>query len=209
MIMLYSERYPRLYSTPCSKEYWKDARKSMGDLRLVVFAALMIAMARALSLLPSIPIGHTKLSFGFLARSLCALVCGPLMGLAYGFAEDILGFILQPTGDFFFGYTLSTMVGVLVYALFFYRARVTVLRLAAANLVVNLLVNAAMGSLWTMMVRGGGYWGWFTVSLSKNLVTIVPKVILLYILFRALLPILQRMGVIPGQLNEKQRITWI
>lgn len=43
------------------------------------------------------------------------------MGLVFGFVEDILGFILQPTGDFFPGYTLSTMAGVLVYALCFYR----------------------------------------------------------------------------------------
>jgi len=206
--MLKTGRTVRLHATPFTRAYWRDAGQSMRDLRLLVFAALMIAMARALSLLPSIPIWHTRMSFGFLARALCALVCGPIMGLVYGFAEDILGFILQPTGDFFFGYTLSTMAGVLVYALCFYRARITVLRLTVANLLVNVLVNAVMGSLWTMMVRGGGYWGWFTVSLSKNLVTVVPKVILLAVLFRAILPILQQMGVIHRQLGEKNRLAW-
>ena len=107
----------QLYRTPFSPAYWRDACRDMRLLRLLVFAALMIAMTRALSLIPSIPIGHTKFSFGFLARALCALVCGPVLGLVFGFAEDILGFILQPSGNFFFGYTLSTMAGVLVYAL--------------------------------------------------------------------------------------------
>lgn len=190
-----------LYRTPFSRSYWGSARASMGSLNVLVFAALMVAMARALSLIPSIPIAHTKMSFGFLARALCALVGGPVMGLAYGFVEDILGFILKPTGEFFFGYTLSTMVGVLVYALCFYRARITVWRLLLANFLVNVLVNAAMGSLWTMVMRGGGYWGWFTVSLTKNLVTIVPKAIALYVLFQALLPILQRMNLIPKQVD--------
>lgn len=198
----------RLYALPLSRSYWSESSRSMGKLKMVVFAALMIAAARALSLIPSIPIGHTRLSFGFLARALCGLVCGPAVGLAYGFAEDILGFILHPTGDFFFGYTLSTMLGVLVYALCFYRARITVLRLLIANLVVNVFVNALLGSVWTMMMRGGGYWGWFTVSISKNLVTIVPKAILLYLLFQALLPILHLMGIIPNQLGEKKRITF-
>lgn len=207
-MMLNQNLSMRLYATPFSAGYWKEAGRSMGDLRMLVFAALMIAMARALSLIPSIPIAHTSLSFGFLARSLCALVCGPVLGMAYGFAEDILGFILQPSGEFFFGYTLSTMAGVLVYALCFYRARITVLRLVIANLMVNVFVNALMGSVWTMMIRGGGYWGWFTVSLGKNLLTIVPKVILLYVLYQALLPILQRMRVIPWQLNTKKRIGW-
>ncbi len=190
-----------LYRTPLSPSYWSCARASIGSLKILVFAALMVAMARALSLLPSIPIGQTRMSFGFLARALCALVGGPVMGLAYGFVEDILGFVLDPSGDFFFGYTLSTMAGMLVYALCFYRARITVWRILMANFLVNILVNAAMGSVWTMVMRGGGYWGWFTFSMMKNLVTIIPKTIVLYILFQAILPILQRMNLIPKQVD--------
>ena len=171
--------------------------KNLHNTRLLVFAALMVAMARALSLVPSIPIFHTKLSFGFLARALCAMVCGPVLGLVYGFVEDILGFILQPSGEFFFGYTISTMLGVLIYALCFYRRRVTVVSLVLANLLVNLLVNAVLGSVWNVMIRGATFWSWFVPSFIKNMATIAPKVLLLYILFNAMLPILHRMGVLP------------
>ena len=182
------------------RSYWQAAAADLYRTRNLVFAALMVAMARVLALIPSIPIAHTKLSFSFPARAMCALVCGPVAGMAYGFVEDILGFILQPTVEFFFGYTLSTMAGMLVYALCFYRRRVTVVRIVAANVLVNLFVNALMGSLWTMMIRGGGYWGWFTVSLSKNLLTIVPKSVVLYFFFQAMLPVLSRIGV-----TEKER----
>jgi len=171
--------------------------KNLHNTRLVVFAALMVAMARALSLVPSIPIFHTKLSFGFLARALCAMVCGPMLGLVYGFVEDILGFILQPSGEFFFGYTLSTMLGVLIYALCFYRRRVTVVSIVVANLLVNLLVNAVLGSVWNVMIRGATFWSWFVPSFIKNMATIAPKALLLYILFHSMLPILRRMGVLP------------
>ena len=170
--------------------------KNLHNTRLVVFAALMVAMARALSLVPSIPIFHTKLSFGFLARALCAMVCGPVLGLVYGFVEDILGFILQPSGEFFFGYTLSTMLGVLIYALCFYRRRVTVVSIVMANLLVNLLVNAVLGSVWNVMIRGATFWSWFVPSFIKNIATIAPKALLLYILFHSMLPILRRMGVL-------------
>ena len=198
-----------LYRTPLQPGWWLEGNQAMKSLKLLMFAALMVAMARALSLIPGIPIAHTKMTWGFLARALCALVCGPVMGLVFGFVEDILGFILQPTGDFFPGYTLSTMAGVLVYALCFYRARITVLRIVLANLVVNLLVNALMGSLWNLMLRGGVYWGWFLPSLGKNLVTVLPKTLVIYVLFQALLPILQQMGVIPRQLDEKGRLPLI
>lgn len=191
-----------LYRTPLTPAYWRQARRDMASLKLLVFAALMMAMTWALGLIPSIPIAHTKLSFGFLARAMCALAGGPVLGLAFGFAEDMLGFILHPTGEFFFGYTLSTMAGMLVYALCFYRARITLWRLILANFIVNVFVNAVMGSLWTLMVRGGTYWAWFTVSLGKNLATIPVKVVLLYFLFQALLPILQRMRLIPRQMDR-------
>lgn len=187
--------------------YLKASFSALHNTRLLVFAALMIAMARALSIVPGIPIAHTKLTFGFLARALCAMVCGPVLGLVYGFVEDILGFILQPSGEFFFGYTISTMAGVLVYAVFLYRRKVTVLNIVLANLVVNVAVNALMGSVWTMTTRGGGYWGWFSVSLVKNLFTIIPKSIMLYFLFNAMLPILQRMGVIPRSVGDK--VGWL
>ena len=195
-----------LYRTPLTPAYWREANLAMSCLKLLVFAALMIAVTRALSLIPGIPIWHTKLTWGFLARALCALVCGPVLALVFGFAEDILGFILQPSGDFFPGYTLSTMAGVLVYALFFFRRRITVVNLVLANLVVNVGVNALMGSVWSTMVRGGGYLGWFIPSLTKNLITILPKAAALYILFQALLPILQRMNLIPSQVEGQIRI---
>lgn len=195
-----------LYAAPLTRPYWRAARICAKSLRLLVFAALMIAMARALSLIPSIPIAHTKLSFGFLARALCALVCGPVLGLVYGFAEDILGYVLQPEGEFFFGYTLSTMAGMLAYALCFFRARITVVRLVVANILVNFLVNAVMGSVWSWMLRGGTYWAWFWPSLGKNTATLIPKVILLYLLFQALLPILQQMRLIPKQVEGRIRL---
>ena len=181
------------------RSYWQAAAADLYRTRNLVFAALMVAMARVLALIPSIPIAHTRLSFSFPARAMCALVCGPVAGMVYGFVEDILGFILQPTGEFFFGYTISTMAGMLVYALCFYRRRVTVVRIVAANVLVNIFVNAMLGSLWTMMIRGGGYFGWFVPSLTKNLVTIVPKSVVLYFFFQAMLPILGRIGVLKGK----------
>lgn len=197
---------PTLYKTPFTPAYWRQAGRDMGSLKMLVFAALMVAMARALSLIPGIPIAHTKLTFGFLARALCGLVCGPMMGLAYGFVEDILGFILYPSGDFFFGYTLSTMLGVLIYALCFYRTKITIWRMILANFLVNFLVNAVLGSVWNLMVRQGAFWGWFSVSFVKNMGTIVPKVVLMYVLYQALLPILQRMGLIPGQVEGRIKL---
>ena len=63
-----------LYRTPCSPAYWHEANLAMKCLKLLVFAALMIAVTRALSLIPGIPIWHTKLTWGFLARYKASII---------------------------------------------------------------------------------------------------------------------------------------
>lgn len=188
-----------LYKTPFTRAYWRDAAHSARQLKLFAFAALMIAAANVLSLITVPVTAYTQFSLGFLARSLCALVGGPILGLSYAFAEDILGFFLHPTGAFFPGYTLSTMAGVLIYALCFYRARITVVRLVSANVVVNLFVNAVMGSWWNVILRGNGFWFYFSTSFLKNLATLPAKVLMLYLFFQALLPVLERSKLIPKQ----------
>lgn len=195
----------KLYRAPLTSAYWHEASQSAKNLKNQVFAALMIAASIALGLVPGIPIFHTELTFSYLARSLAALTGGPILGSLYGLAEDLLGYVLNPKGEFFFGYTLSTVLGVLVYALCFYRARITVWRIVLAHTLVNLLVNALLGSVWVTMLRHGNYWHWFTLSLVKNVLTILPKSLLQYLLFQSLLPILQGMGLIPAQVAGRLR----
>ena len=142
----------QLYKTPFSAAYWKTAAAELKNYRALVFSALMIAACIVLSHC-KIPLGENlSLSVTFLARALCALVCGPIAAVLYGFVEDILGYILKPSGPFFPGYTLTTMLGCFWYALFFFRARITITRvlLATSDFFVGwwwllLLIAAGLG----------------------------------------------------------------
>ena len=191
-----------LYRTPCSPAYWHEANLAMKCLKLLVFAALMIAVTRALSLIPGIPIWHTKLTWGFLARSVCAWVCGPVLGLLFAFAEDILSFFLTGGGGypFFPGYTLTTMLGVLTYALFLYRAPLRVWRIFCAKLVTN-VQNVVLGALWIAILNSNGRFSleaWYasaSLSAVKNLIMLPVQTVLLVLLLRALQPALQRTGI--------------
>ena len=191
-----------LYPHPLSRAYWRDAAAELRDARKLVFAALMIALCIVLGYLPSVPVfgGITKLSWGFLARSLCALVCGPVLGAAFGFAEDILSFFLTG-GDgsmFFPGYTLSTMVGVILYALCLYRADLTPGRVFLAKLLTN-IENMTLGTLWSVILTGKGWMALAPGRAVKNLIALPFQAALLYALFLALLPALRRSGLIPKE----------
>ncbi len=75
-----------LYKTPFSAAYWRQAAEDFRRPRNLAFAALMIAVCVALSHVPAIRLDFTdlytaKVTWGFLARSVCSMVCGPVMGI--------------------------------------------------------------------------------------------------------------------------------
>lgn len=188
-----------LYRTPFSAAYWREALSDFRKLRTLVFAALMVAACIALAQVPAIPINESlRVTWGFLARSVCALVGGPVTALVFGFVEDTLSFIVHPTGAYFPGYTLTTMLGTLVYALFLYRARVTVLRIFLAKLATNAM-NVMLGSLWSAVLYSKGYLYYMSASLVKNTLMLPVQTMMLVLLLSALLPILHRAGLLPDQ----------
>lgn len=188
-----------LYATPFCAAYWRQALADMKSPRVLTFSALMIAACWALGLVPSIQLPMSvKVSWGFLARSLCSMVGGPLNALVFGAAEDTITYLLKPTGPWFPGYMLTTMLGNFIYALFLYRARVTVTRVFLAKLLTN-IQNVILGSLWSAILYGKGYIATATVSLWKNTVMLLPQALMLVILFTALMPILERSKLTPPQ----------
>lgn len=188
-----------LYATPFCAAYWRQALADMKSPRVLTFSALMIAACWALGLVPSIQLPMSvKVSWGFLARSLCSMVGGPLNALVFGAAEDTITYLLKPSGPWFPGYMLTTMLGNFTYALFLYRARVTVTRVFLAKLLTN-VQNVILGSLWSAILYGYGYIATATVRLWKNAVMLLPQALMLVILFTALMPILERSKLTPPQ----------
>ena len=183
-----------MYAHPFSADYWRDASREVRDLRTLLFSALMIALCSVLAQVPSVP------------RSVCAWVCGPVLGLLFAFAEDILSFFLTGGGGypFFPGYTLTTMLGVLTYALFLYRAPLRVWRIFCAKLVTN-VQNVVLGALWIAILNSNGRFSleaWYasaSLSAVKNLIMLPVQTVLLVLLLRALQPALQRTGMLPRQ----------
>ncbi len=90
---------------PFSPSYWRLAASELKKPRMLTFAALMIAACVALSYVPAIPIGDrgNEVTWGFLARAVCGMVCGPVMALVFGFAEDTVSFLIHPTVAYFPG----------------------------------------------------------------------------------------------------------
>jgi len=205
IFMLIREKH--LFASPLSKGYWTEAAVSLRDLRCMLFAALMIAACIVLSRF-KIPMGENlSISITFLARALCSLVYGPLGCLIFAAAEDTLSFFVSSGGyPYFPGYMLTTMMGCYIYALFFYRSKITVKRIILAKVLTN-IQNVLLGSLWSAILYSKGYLFYMTASLVKNVLYLPVQILLMVMLFQLLLPAMQRQHLIPAQM-EGDRIPW-
>lgn len=196
----------QIYSTPLSKSYWQTALEDFRKLKTLTFSALMIAACVALSHLPSIPVSDgIFVTWGFLARAVCGMVGGPINALVFGFAEDTISFFLKPSGPYFPGYCLTTMLGTMIYALFLYRARITVLRVFLAKLCTNVL-NVVLGSLWSAILYNKGYLYQMARSAVKNTVMLPVQTIMLVFVLITLMPVLTRAGLIPREMGGRLRL---
>lgn len=195
-----------LYPSPFSPGYWKIASTEVKKLRSLIFCALMIAAAIALGLF-SIPLDvGLKLSISYVARALAALVGGPVLGILYGIAEDILGWVIHNDGPFFPGYTLNTVLAVVVYALFFYRQKLTIWRIIVAKLITNFPISVGLGCLWSQILYGKGYLYYLVKSLIKNTLYCPVQIVLLLVVLQALLPAMKKSGLVSRELDD--RIPW-
>ena len=185
-------------SHPFSAAYWRMAAGELKNVRKLTFASLCMALCMALSAIPSVPLwGGAKITWGFLARAVCAWVCGPVLGLVFGAAEDLLSFFITGGGGypFFPGYTLTTMLGVFTYALFFYKLKITLCNVFLAKLLTN-LENVLLGALWMAILSGKAWYITASGSAIKNLVCLPFQTVLLLLLMTALRPALKKMRLV-------------
>ena len=95
------EKSTAVYKTPFSKAYWRDAAMELRDTKMLVFAALIIALRVALKTLVKIPLApNLDITPAFLANALGAMVYGPIVGGLSAIISDVLGVLLR--GDTYF-----------------------------------------------------------------------------------------------------------
>lgn len=92
------------------------------------------------------------------------------MGSLFGGGMDIIKFMLKPDGGFMPGFTFNAMLAAFIYGLFLYKKPLSLKRMLAAKLVVAVLCNILLGTLWLSMINGKGYLALLPARAVKNLI---------------------------------------
>jgi len=94
---------------------------------------------------------------------------------------DVLKYALKPTGPFFFGFTFNVMLAGLIYGSIFYKKPVSIKRIMAAELLVKVIVNCFLNTLWISMLYGKGFFVLLPARLLKNAVMLPIDSMILYV----------------------------
>lgn len=201
-----SKKSTALYPHPFSKAYWRDAAAELKDTRMLVFAALMIAIRVALKLvyIPLAP--NLRINTAFVANAIGAMVFGPVVAIPAAIVSDFLGWVIHPEGAYFLPFVLTEVAGSVLFALFLYRAKVGPIRIMLSRfsicLLVNILLQTPLMMLYYSIYMGGKLYVLTIPHILKNLFMFPIESFLLTLLMSMVLPVMHRMQLIYSKPEE-------
>jgi len=191
------EKSTAVYKTPFSAAYWRDAAMELKDTKMLVFAALIIALRVALKTLVKIPLApNLDITPAFLANALGAMVYGPVVGGLAAIISDVLGVLLR--GDtYFLPYVLTEIAGSVIFAMFFYRQKITPTRVILSRfcicLFVNILLQTPIDILFQKVMYGKSSYVLTLPRIFKNLYMFPIESVVLTVFLRVMQPLTTRM----------------
>ena len=165
---------------------WIGSLREFQSLRNVVFCGMMAAIAVILGYVATIRVGqYIRIGFSGLPNQVVDYLFGPAVGAIFGASLDIIKWFLQPTGDFFPGFTISAALGGIIYGFAFYKKEITVLRVFTAQLIVKLFVNIGLNSLWLKLLYDQAIIALLPGRMLSNAIMLPVDTFITYVMLKA------------------------
>lgn len=195
--------------SPYGKEYWRAAAAELKDTKSIVFASLIVVLRIVVKAFRIPLAAGLSLTFDCYVNSLGSLIYGPVVGLCVGAVSDTLGYLIFPSGVYFFPFIFVEMLSSFIFGLFFWKRQISVLRVLAAKFTVNLVCNIILTSLfmkWMYVALGDEKATTYSiinlVRIVKNLVLFPAESVLIVLVFGAFLPAMKSMKMISSSQGD-------
>ena len=156
------------------------------ELRDLVLLGIIVAMKIILS---RFTVGTTivHVSLGFIGSAMLGYLFGPVWGSIGGGISDLVSSALFGNqGGFFLGFTLSAMIGPFIYGLVFYQKPVKIWRIILATLLVTVVVNIGLNTLWVHLLYGMDFRVVLIQRIPKEAITPWLDMIISYFVLNAI-----------------------
>ena len=161
-----------------------DSFREMSKLRTITLIAMLLAVSVVLSFFTIQVSESLRLGLGYLITATMGMLFGPVTaGIAAG-VGDIVKYLIKPSGAFFPGFTITAILGGVLYGMVFYHSRVTLVRAIVAKTLTNLLLNILLNTFWLSIMMGKGFWALVPSRVIKNIARLPVEILLLYSVLR-------------------------
>lgn len=168
-------------------EKMKESASELKDTKKLTTVAMLIALAVILGFFATIQLGDfLKIGFSFVPNELTAMLFGPTVGGIMAGISDILKFIVKPTGQFFPGFTISAILGGMIYGFVFYKQTMSLKRIVFAKLIVAIFVNTLLNTYWLSILLGKGFFVLISARVIKELIMFPIEVFVFYIVSKSI-----------------------
>lgn len=171
-----------------------DSYQEMKSVRVVTTAGMFAAIAVILGLF-SINVGnYIRIGFSGIPNGLVSHLFGPVVGGVFAGVLDLVKYLIKPSGPFFPGLTMVTILAGIMYGAIYYKKDMTLIRVLAAKFLVMLVCNVILNTLCLSILYGKGFMVLLPARALKNLVMWPIDSMIFYCITKAL----TSMGVLKG-----------
>lgn len=147
-----------------------DSYRELKSVRTITTAAMFAAIAVVLGMFSFNLGNYIRIGFSSIPNELTAYLFGPVVGGLFSGSLDVLKYLLKPTGPFFPGLTLVTMLAGVMYGCMLYKRPITLRRVLVSKLLVMLICNVVLNTLCLSILYGKGFMVLLPARALKNLV---------------------------------------
>ena len=171
-----------------------SSARNLTNTRGLVLTAMLLAMHAGLGAF-KIPFAlDNRITLTFAVTATAGIILGPVPAMLVGGLGDILGYFINPGGGaYFFGFTISGMLGGLVYGLCLYGIKAqqnkmnvetkAMLRIMLACAIITFFINIILNTFWLSVMYGKAYTIFSAARIIKNFVVYPFHIIVIQAVF--------------------------
>ena len=160
---------------------FKDSAKEIRKTKSLVTMAVLLALAVVLGFVSVQVTESLRVGFSFLPNAVSGQLFGPVGGMLVGGLADILKYLVKPTGPFFPGFTISGILGGLIYGLVLYKKPATLPRIILCMTLIAVFVNMLLNTYWLTLLYGNAFLVILPARIVSNLISLPVNIILYYL----------------------------
>lgn len=156
--------------------------QQLRNLKVIVICAMMIAVAVIVDQF-SVSYGQ-YLRFGFSTHvnQVVYMLFGGAVGTVFGGVADVVKYFVKPNGEFQIAFMLNSMLAGLIYGMFYYKRKMTLLNIFIAQATVAIICNIVINTYLLVIFNGLKLEVILPIRIARNLIMVpINSLIFFYI----------------------------